>query len=128
MEIIHVNLEQNLHNNELIVNFKNISDITCFMDYKRIFKNGKYTLDCLKIYDKDGVKVKRLKYLKMLRSEFPEEYMKFEPGESYFSVLKLDEIFNIKTNVVTVQYSSSNTDPNLDDAKQIESNVIDIRF
>jgi len=61
MEIIHVNLEQNLHANELIVNFKNTSDITCFMDYKRILKNGKYTLDCLKIYDKYGVKVKRLK-------------------------------------------------------------------
>ena len=128
MEIIDVKIEQDSNTKEFIVNFTNQSDTPYFMDQMRVFKSGKYTLDCLKVFDPSGNKIQRPISLKIRPSKFPDEYMKFEPGESFSAALNLSKIFNIKTNTASVQYSCYNSDPSHEGSLKIESNIITMTF
>ena len=111
MEMIEVKLEQKANTKELLIHVTNKYKTDYFMDQMLLFKSGKITLDCIIIHNAKGEKLCKRIYYRMLGSKFPDDYIKLKPNQTYFTSLDLDKFFDIKSKVIEVQYSGSNSDP-----------------
>lgn len=93
-----------------------------------VFKNQRYTLACLDIYDQAGTKIPRIKYLKLRASKFPDDYLKLEPGQIYLTSLDLNKHFKIESNEIIVQYNCCNSSPISEEHQKISSNKLTMKI
>ncbi|MBH0059243.1 hypothetical protein I6F65_20075 [Pseudoalteromonas sp. SWXJZ94C] len=122
--MIEVILDQDAKTNELLISFTNKYNKVCFIDHMRIFKNERYTVACLDIYDLAGKKISRLKHLRLRAPKFPDDYLKLEAGQTYLASLDLNKHFKIETNEIIVQYNCYNSSPISEERQKMSSNKI----
>ncbi|WP_435237800.1 hypothetical protein ACR30L_09655 [Psychromonas sp. PT13] len=113
MQMIEVKLEQKANTKELLIYVTNKHKTDYFMDQMLLFKDGKYSLDCLMIYDAEGNKLYRRRTARLFASKFPEDYITLKPEQTYSTSIKLDDFFNINSNYIDVQYDASNSYPGI---------------
>ena len=111
MEIIKVKLGQKESTKVLLISVTNNYKTDYFLDQMLLFKDGRYSLDCLMIYNEEGEKLYARRTAKLLGSKFPDDYIKLAPDQTYSTSLDLDKFFDIKSNVIEVQYIGFNDDP-----------------